>query len=244
MNDASNTDLDPQKPDRNLLAPIWHTLVLVLILLIVAVGGARLQSRQSTGEGIVQQHPAVMPLYLSLVVFEWLLVGFVWFGVRRRSGIRVRDLVGGKWNKSRDILLDLGIAMAFWIIWTGAGESVKYLLGPSTAKSIDVLLPQGYVEIMTWVLLSISAGFCEEVVYRGYLQAQFLALTGSATVAILIQGVLFGVTHGYQGMKLVITISVYGVLYGVLASWRKSLRPGMISHAWSDIFSGILSKLF
>jgi len=156
----------------------------------------------------------------------------------------MRDLIGGRWSDVSDILLDLGIAMAFWIIWTGVGESVKYLLGPSTAKSIDVLLPLGYVEIMTWILLSISAGFCEEVVYRGYLQGQFLALTGSATIAILLQGVLFGVTHGYQGTKLVITISVYSVLYGVLASWRKSLRPGMISHAWSDIFGGVLSRSF
>lgn len=244
MDDASNTDLELRKPHRSLLAPIWHTAVLVLILLMVAVGGARLQSRESTGEGIVQQHPAVAPLYLSLIAFEWLLVGFVWFGVRRGSGIRVCDLVGGKWANSRDILRDLGIAVAFWFVWTGAGESVNYFLGPSTAKSVDVLLPQGYVEIMTWVLLSISAGFCEEVVYRGYLQGQFLALTGSATIAILIQGVLFGITHGYQGMKLVMTISVYGILYGLLASWRKSLRPGMISHAWSDIFSGILSKFF
>ena len=243
MNDAPNSDLVPTKDNRRLLAPIWHTVVLVLILLIVALGGARLQSRQSTGSGIVQQHSAAMPLYLSLIVFEWLLVGFVWFGVRR-NGIRVRDLIGGKWSKSIDILLDLGIAISFWIIWMGAGELVKYLLGPSTAKSVDVLLPQGYLEIITWILLSLSAGFCEEVVYRGYLQGQFLALTGSVTVAILIQGVLFGVTHGYQGLKLVITISVFGVLYGVLASWRKSLRPGIISHAWSDIFSGIISRLF
>jgi membrane protease YdiL (CAAX protease family) len=244
MNGASDADLKRQKPDRSLLAPMWHTIVLILILLVVAVGGARLQSRQSTGVGIVQEHPAVLPLYLSLIAFEWLLVGFVWFGVRRGNGIRVRSLVGGKWANSSDILRDLGIAVAFWIVWMGVGASVKYMLGPSTAKSVDVLLPQGFVEIMTWVLLSISAGFCEEVVYRGYLQGQFLALTGSATIAIVIQGVLFGVTHGYQGMKLVITISVYGVLYGVLASWRKSLRPGMISHAWSDTFSGFLSKLF
>jgi membrane protease YdiL (CAAX protease family) len=211
----------------------------VLILLLVAVGGARLQSRHSPGEGVTEEHPAAMPLYLSLIAFEWLLVGFVWLGVRRR--MRVRDLIGGRWNNAGDVLLDLGIALLFWIIWTGVGVSVKYLLGPSTARSIDFLLPRGYVEISVWVLLSISAGFCEEIVYRGYLQGQFLALTGSTTAAILIQGVLFGVTHGYQGMKLVITISVYGVLYGVLASWRRSLRPGMVSHAWSDIYSGIFS---
>jgi membrane protease YdiL (CAAX protease family) len=138
--------------------------------------------------------------------FEWLLAGFVWFGLRRRNKIQVRDLIGGKWNNWRKILLNIGIATSFWIVWIGVGMAVKYLLGPNTAKSVDVLLPQGYLEIITWILLSISAGFCEEFVYRGYLQGQFLALTGNATAAVLIQGVLFEVTHGYQGLKLVISV--------------------------------------
>jgi membrane protease YdiL (CAAX protease family) len=66
-----------------------------------------------------------------------------------------------------------------------------------------------------------------------------LALTGSAALAVLAQAVLFGVCHWYQGSKLVITIMVLGLLYGILAHWRKSLRPGMISHAWSDILNVI-----
>jgi membrane protease YdiL (CAAX protease family) len=243
MNENLNTKPENNKQNRVLLAPIWHTALLVLILLVVALGGAYFQSMQSSDENIVPQHPVVMHLYFSLIVFEWFLVGFVWLGIRR-SGIRVSDLIGEKWSNFRNILRDIGIALIFWIIWTWAGELVKYLLGHNSAKSIDTLLPQGYIELVTWVLLSISAGFCEEVVYRGYLQRQFHILTRSVTIAILIQGLLFGVTHGYQGIKLVITISVYGILYGTLASWRKSLIPGIISHAWSDIFSGILSKFF
>lgn len=151
----------------------------------------------------MQEHTAPSPLYFSLIVFEWLLAGFVWFGLRRRNKIKVRDLIGGKWNNWRKILFDIGIAMSFWVVWIGVGIAVKYLLGPDKAKSVDILLPQGALEIVTWILLSISAGFCEEFVYRGYLQGQFLALTGSATAAVIIQCVLFGVTHGYQGFKLV-----------------------------------------
>jgi len=49
------------------------------------------------------------------------------------------------------------------------------------------------------------------------------------------QGVLFGVGLWYQGGKMVIVITVLGVLFGIFAQWRKSLRPGMIAHAWGDI---------
>ncbi len=39
----------------------------------------------------------------------------------------------------------------------------------------------------------------------------------------------------YQGVKMVIVITVLGVLFGIFTHWRKSLRPGMMAHAWGDI---------
>lgn len=226
-----------------MLAPVWHMVILVIILLILYAGGAHMQKEQSTGEGIIRQHPSSAPLYLSLIVFEWLLVGYVWIGVRKRK-IKVFDLVRGKWDNWRSVLVDLVIALCFMAIWKGVEHVVSYFTGDGSNKLVGVLLPQGLVEIILWVMVSISAGFCEELVYRGYLQGQLLALTGSSIAAIIIQGILFGISHGYQGLKMVIMISVLGILYGILASWRRSLRPGMINHALTDILGGISVKLF
>jgi membrane protease YdiL (CAAX protease family) len=86
----------------------------------------------------------------------------------------------------------------------------------------------------------LTAGFCEEVAFRGYFQKQFEAMTGSAAAGVILQGVLFGVSHGYQGVRAIVMIMLFGFLYGILAFWRKSLRPGMISHAWSDVYAGYL----
>jgi len=58
-------------------------------------------------------------------------------------------------------------------------------------------------------------------------------------VAWLLQAVLFGISHGYQGIEASVKIAVIGALYGLLALWRGSLRPGMMAHAGSDILSGI-----
>lgn len=224
------------------VAPLWHTLLLVAILLLFALGGARLQSRSSSGAGVVPQHPNMVPLYLSTMVFEWGLLAYVWRGTRRR--IRLRDLVGGRWNRLSDVGLDLVIAALFWGIFEAAAWLSHFLLGPDTAKSISVLLPQGALEIALWVLVSASAGFCEEAVFRGYLQRQFHAFSRSAAVAVLAQAVVFGISHGYRGLKQVVVITVLGALYGILAWWRRSLRPGMMAHTWTDIFSGILSPRF
>ena len=90
--------------------------------------------------------------------------------------------------------------------------------------------------------LALTAGFCEEIIFRGYLQKQFAAASGMASIGILAQGVLFGAAHGYQGTKLMFTIGVYGALFGILAAWRKSLRPGMMAHFLQDFISGLLLR--
>jgi hypothetical protein len=65
----------------------------------------------------------------------------------------------------------------------------------------------------------------------------------SAGPAHLSASILFGAAHAYQGLKQAIVIAVLGTLYGVLASWCGTLRPGMIAHAWSDIYGGYLKFL-
>jgi hypothetical protein len=40
---------------------------------------------------------------------------------------------------------------------------------------------------------------------------------------------------------MVALISVYGAMFGALAHWRRSVRPGMIAHAWHDAFTGLVA---
>jgi CAAX protease family protein len=227
--------------DRKLIASPRHMAGLLLIQLGLAAVGAYLQSRPSRGPELAPEHSGIVPLYVSMIALEWGLVWYVWGGIRDK-GHRLLDLVGGRWGSWKDVAVDLAIAFPFWVLWEATARLVQFALGESHAKGIQVLLPQGWLEIGLWVALSASAGVCEEIVFRGYFQKQFQALTGSIALAIVLQALVFGVGHAYQGMKQVVVISVLGALYGVLAAWRKNLRPGMIAHTWSDVFGGLLGK--
>jgi hypothetical protein len=90
-----------------------------------------------------------------------------------------------------------------------------------------------------WVLVSCSAGFAEELAFRGYLLRKARARTGSTVLALIIQAIVFGVLHGYQGARAVAGVTLYGMAFGLIALWRRSLRPGMMAHAWTDIAAGI-----
>jgi len=231
---------EPEGPE--LIAPVRHTVILIAILLGIAGYGVWLQARAPSNGQLVEERGTAVPLYLSLAAAEWGLLRFVVAGGLRRTGTRFRDLLGERWKGWQDVARDVGLGLGAWALWGAIEALVLPRLGPDTARGIATMLPRDLPEIAAWVVLSLTAGFCEEAIFRGYLLTQFRAITGSTAAAILIQGVIFGISHGYQGLRNVITISVLGVLYGAFATWRRSLKPGMILHAWTDLFSGIFAS--
>ena len=235
---ASAASISSPAPGRKLIAPVWHTVMLVSIFLGVTIAGALFQRHAQSTPGVLQQHPHVVPLYLSVIAVEWFLVFGVWAGIQIR-GVRLRDLIGGRWKSAKDVLIDLVLAILVWILWIGIQVGVSRMV-PSHAKSVSALFPQSFLEVVLWIACCLTAGFCEEVAFRGYFQKQFEAMTGSSAAGVILQGILFGVSHGYQGVRAILMIILFGFLYGILAFWRKSLRPGMILHAWSDVYAGYL----
>ncbi len=225
---------------RRLLAPRWHTAGLFAILLLTFGVGAWLQRRASAGPGpgIAPQHRGAIGIYVMALALDWALFYYVW-AFCHQSGTSPAQIVGGRWSSAKDVAKDIGIAIPFWVVWEATALAVHRLLGANTAKSVDVLLPQSFVEIALWIAVSLTAGFCEEAVFRGYLQPQLRAWTGSASLAVAGQAIAFGIAHGYQGVHNVIVITVLGALYGLLALWRSSTRPGMLAHAWGDIYGGL-----
>lgn len=219
------------------VASTRHTLVLMLYLVAVAAAGAFWQHGAAARGDAPAPHPNVLPLYLSVVAGEWALVWFVWRGARR-MGVPLRELIGGRFGGAV-LLRDVVLAAAMWGVWWLIGMGFERLPFSDHAASVSPLLPKAPLEIAAWVLVSCSAGFSEELVFRGYFQRQFAAWTGSAPLAVLLQAVFFGVTHAYQGVAACMHIAVYGALFGAVALWRRSLRPGMIAHAATDILAGL-----
>jgi membrane protease YdiL (CAAX protease family) len=202
-----------------------------------AGGGSGAGSNQGSGQ--LASHTYAIPIYLTALVMDWLLLYFCWAGVRAHGG-NLWDLAGGRWKSWRDVFSDLAVMLPFWAIWEGAAYGVHVLLGSGNAKTVDSLLPHSLVEVLVWITTCITAGICEEMAFRGYLQRQFHALTGNIAWAILLQALVFGIAHGYQGWRNVVVIGVLGVLYGALAAWRKNLRANMVAHAWADVWEGWL----
>jgi len=96
--------------------------------------------------------------------------------------------------------------------------------------------------VFLWICLSATAGFCEEVLFRGYLQKQFTRLLRNRWIALVAVSILFGLGHGYEGAQRMVLIAMLGLSFGVLSMWRKSLRPAMMAHTLQDTISGLLLR--
>jgi membrane protease YdiL (CAAX protease family) len=225
--------------DREKIAPWWHTIVFIVFLLAIAAADVVRIDRGSL------DHPHRLRIYLSSIVFEFGMLAYVWLLGLRPYGKRLSDLIGGKWTRVSDFFRDVGVAFLFWLIVATFLIAIRFSLGDNltATKAMKVLLPQTGIEMAVWVCVSVSAGFVEECLFRGYLQRQFLALTGNKEIAVVLQAIVFGLAHSYQGRKGVVTITVYGALFGVLAVTRNSLRPGMMQHMAQDTFTGIVGSL-
>jgi uncharacterized protein len=223
-----------QSAPRATVAGALHTAVLLVILL----GGASMMYF-SAGRMRAVEHPSRLAFYLTTMVWEWLLTAYVLFGVRHH-GTPLVEVTGARWKTTKDVFRDAGVALVFWVVaLVVLGLTSVLLHFHGSRQSLSFLAPEGPAQITLWVLVCVTAGFCEETIFRGYLQKQFIAWTGNAVVGVLLSAAVFGACHMYQGPKAAVVITVYGLLFGILALSRKSLRPGMMTHALHDTVGGL-----
>ncbi|HEX8926073.1 MAG TPA: type II CAAX endopeptidase family protein [Terriglobales bacterium] len=241
----------PLTPERKGIAPAWHTILLLVVLIAFSLGNASATHHATTSKGRIAG-------YLLTMAWEYVLLGYVVWGAWLRK-VSFRELVGGRWSKMEDFLVDVMFAAGFLVAWLFlVGSVVLALKGlhlmdfspgaqahqlEDAKRQIGFLAPRTNIEMWIFLALSATAGLCEEVVFRGYLQRQFSAWTSNVWIGIVLSGIVFGAGHGYEGVRRMIMIAFFGMAFGILAHVRKSLRPGMIAHGSWDALAGLLMRV-
>ena len=224
-------------PYRRIADPM-HTILFLAVEAVLAYGGA-IRTHQLRASA----NPDRIYLYARLIAGEWLLLAFVIAGLRVH-GTPVRAFLGERWRSIVDFLRDLGIGLVFWMVTLVVISVLGGISGDhGDNRAVQFLLPHGAAELAMWLGVSVTAGICEEAIFRGYLQRQMGALAKNIPVGIVFSATMFGGAHLYQGWRRATLIGIQGVLFGMLAHWRKSVRPGIIAHAWQDATAPLLLRL-
>jgi membrane protease YdiL (CAAX protease family) len=111
---------------------------------------------------------------------------------------------------------------------------------PRIEKSLEKLnfiLPKTAEERRWFVLVAITAGVCEEILYRGFLIHYFRELPVSIGLigALILSSCVFGFAHLYQGVVGIVQTTILGAIFGLIFIVTGSLVLPMVLHALIDL---------
>jgi membrane protease YdiL (CAAX protease family) len=235
---ARESSLQSASERYRLIASPWHTLLMLAVGLLNAYGGIMRAAQARAELDLSRPH-----VYLRAMLFELAFLGLVVFGVWFH-GTSLTTIFGQRWRSVSQMFRDLGLGLLLVFCSTLVVSVLSgHRRGAAPDKAIQYLIPQTSLELFAWIALSLIAGICEEAIYRGYFQRQFIGFTHSVYAGILISGAAFGAAHAYQGLQRAFVIGVSAVLFGLFAQWRGTVRPGMFAHFLQDAIAPLLINL-
>jgi uncharacterized protein len=179
-------------------------------------------------------------LYVWNILAEWSLVaGCV--RVDRLNGLRLVDL--GEWLGSplRTLVasgLLMVIVAALVIVNKSRPQKASAEQLSRAASKVSRLLPITRIERLIWVAVALTAGVCEEFLYRGWLLSLFSTALGSVWVGLVVSSIVFGAAHAYQGRNGIIGTGVLGIVFGGVFVLSGTLLLGQILHTVIDLQNG------
>ncbi len=129
-------------------------------------------------------------------------------------------------------------AFVVWTVVTTAGALLGDFLITRLASRLGVhesrltyhLMPRTRREQSTFLSVSASAGFGEELTYHGFLLAGLAAWLGNGWLAAVVANVAFGLLHAYQGQAGAVRAFAMGYLFCLPVITGAGLWPAIVGH--------------
>jgi membrane protease YdiL (CAAX protease family) len=123
------------------------------------------------------------------------------------------------------------------VIWMKLKKRPRRYRSADALKSFSYFFPATWTERRWWVFVSITAGVCEEILFRGFMlhYLHVFPWAVNLTLALLISSVIFGFNHLYQGAGGVAGTAIVGFLFGLLFLLTGDLRLPIIFHVVIDL---------
>jgi len=183
-----------------------------------------------------------MRFFRRVMIEEWgalIVVTVYWFAIGRGASDLGLGLQGGglAWG---------GYALATFICVLMAGQLMDGIRNAKSREkfrkkmeSVVYLLPHTLEERRAFDFVSITAGVCEEVIFRGFVIAYFIALLGIPFWgAAVLSSIVFGLAHTYQGPIGFVRTAGVGLLLAQLYGMTGSIWASIIVHTLMDLGAG------
>jgi membrane protease YdiL (CAAX protease family) len=218
----------------------WDIALIFFVLAVILPWRGRARMKKLLAIAHVSSIERLV-LYASTIAFQWLaVVAVAWRAWAHgytacQLGLTLHD-------RPRLIVVSIvgaaTIATLQWLNLRRVGRVPIERRGPLQAIA-ERILPQSTVELLPYLALAITAGLCEEFLYRGFGMAVLSRLGLQAWAVVLLSAILFGLAHSYQGRGGVVMTLVIGLALGASRIAYDSLVPAILWHTAVDVVAGI-----
>jgi membrane protease YdiL (CAAX protease family) len=218
----------------------WDFWLILFVLGVLIPWRGRLRLQHLLALTVVDTKEK-LALYGTTIAFQWVLMGVVaWRAFAR--GLTSADLGFGHrvgwelvvWSVVGTLLLG-----AFqWFNLRRVGR-MRGAIPDFMRKLAERVLPRGSVEFVPYCALAVTAGVCEEFLYRGFVMGALNRAGVYPWAVVGISSVLFGLAHSYQGRSGVVGTTMMGLVFGIARLAFSSLLPVMVWHSAVDVAAGI-----
>jgi membrane protease YdiL (CAAX protease family) len=178
--------------------------------------------------------------YRNLIVYEWAFAAAVvalWVAQHRAWTVLYVGAV-------RPLPTALGaafvvgyLALALVQIRALVADPERLVRFATRRMKMDPLAPRAADEQRLFVVLAVTAGLCEEFLYRGFALWYFTSLAGSVA-GFALAAVLFGLSHLYLGRMHVGRTAIVGAVFGLLVIGTGALWLAIVLHVAMDLMGG------
>ena len=218
---------------------VFLLLLLIMFIAISALGAIKEQKRK----GVFITEKMQCTNYIQAIALLWgvtsavFIMSYIGDISLAEIGFRPITFNYNTWFTAVTLALS-GLAFVFFMYQLISSLAVAKSGERQVAGSQGALgmFPRTKKEKRLWFIVSLTAGTCEEIIYRGFLLFLLQAIFPNIPIIliILITFVLFGIGHLYQGLKGVIGTGVMGMLFMCLFLVTDSLIPVMLLHFTID----------
>lgn len=224
--------------------PADHFLAALLVLLLPP--RAWISFRALRRAGPEQQPRLRRRIYITAGLSQWILCALLvvyWARMSRRwAALGVVPVLS---PGAIGVAVGLAIVLGVMIANARRGDPAAALaVARHRLQNVEPMLPHTPGELTLFRGLSVTAGVCEELLFRGFLIWYFGNYTGLIQAALL-SSLAFGIGHAYQGPRGIALTGLVGAFMSAVYLLTGSLVLPMLIHAAMDLQAGALGfRLF
>jgi uncharacterized protein len=223
----------------------WDVWLIFFVLGVIVPWRGRYRLRELLAKPAVTSRERVS-LFVSTIAFQWIAASVVaWRAWAHGFSASQLGLVTRN-ASSISVAAILGAALLASFQWFNLRRMGRM---PEDARArlqalAERILPQSTVERVPFFALAVTAGVCEEFLYRGFVIAALIRPGLPLWSVVVLSSLLFGLAHLYQGRGGFVGTTVLGLLFGATRIIFSSLVPVIAWHIAVDVVAGLAGPLY